>query len=135
MRKIKYVLTCVLAISLSAVLSITSSAQEKKADTQGQPQVKRQVLTKQVVGVVAGISSNFIAVDYEKDEGSIREIALTMDKNTRFSPRALKEIKIGDTVAVTYEEIGETKAGQKKVTVIKRLAKTVEFRQAASVNP
>jgi len=91
-------------------------------------------LTKQVVGEVGGISSNFIAVDYAKDGKAIRELALTMDKNTKGLRKSLKEISVGDIVAVSYEETIETVEGQKPKT-LKRLAKAVEFRQAARLAP
>jgi hypothetical protein len=97
-------------------------------------QVKREVFSRQVSGRVSGISKNFIAVEYAADSRGAREIALSMDKNTKGVNRKLNEIGVGDTVSVTYDEITETKEGERP-KVRKRLVKTVEFRKAAEPMP
>ncbi len=118
---------------LGIVLTVPAAATEKNAEPQGEaPKIKRQVITKKVSGEVAGISGNFIAVDYKQEGNAIYELALTMDKNTKSSYKSLKEISIGDLVVVTYEETVETVEGKNPRT-LSRLAKAVEFRRAAKV--
>lgn len=122
------------AIFLSVVLNNFCFAQEKSAGPQTQsPQVKRKVITREVVGEVAGISGNFIAVDYKTDSKIVYELALVVDKNTRVLRKALKDMVVGDLIAVTYEETIETIEGQKPKT-LKRLAKVIEFRQGSKLN-
>ena len=99
-------------------------------------EIKTEVVDKEIIGTVAGISHNFIAVEYGADEkaGSL-ERAFNLDKDVVFSRRKAGELQFGDIVAVVYEETIETKKGQKP-EVIKRQVKTVEFRQpAAQVTP
>jgi hypothetical protein len=135
MRKTKgFLLIFVLAAFFSTGLTCAIAAQEKEAAAQAKPEVKRQVIKRQLVGEVGGIARDFIAVDYEKDGKATYEMALAMDKSTKGYRRDLKDINLGDLVAVTYEEISEVKEGQKP-KIIKRLAKVVEFRQAAKVTP
>jgi len=99
-----------------------------------EPEVKREVFTREVSGEVSGITKNFIAVLYGQNDKESFELALPMDKSTRASQRKFSEIKVGDMVSVTYEEVVETKKGEKS-KVIRRLAKVVEFRRQASVAP
>ncbi|MFA5157429.1 MAG: hypothetical protein WC532_08640 [Candidatus Omnitrophota bacterium] len=130
MKKIRAVILII--AFLAASLNYAIAAQEKKAADETKPEIKRQVLKKEVVGEVAGIAPNFIAVDYKQDTNSILELAIPMDKDTKFSRRSLKELTIGDLVAVKYEETIETVEGQKPKT-LKRLAKVVEFRQPSKI--
>jgi hypothetical protein len=97
-------------------------------------EVRREVFSRQVSGRVSGISKNFIAVEYAADSRGAREIALSMDKDTKGVNRNLKEIGVGDRVSVIYDEITETKKGETP-KVRKRLAKSVEFRKAAEPMP
>jgi hypothetical protein len=123
------------ALISGIILTLPAAAAEKNAQPQGEAtKIKRQAVIKKISGEVGGISSNFIAVDYEKDGKALHEIALAMDKNTKGSQVDLKEIRLADTVLVTYEETVETKEGQKP-KIIKRLAKTVELLRPAKVNP
>ena len=120
-----------------AILGIILTLSAAAAETNPQPQdenakPKRQVISKKITGEVAGISKNFIAVDYKQDEKGTRELALDMDKNTKSAYESLEKIKVGDIVAVTYDEISEVKEGKKPI-IIKKLAKIVEFHQAARV--
>ena len=121
------------ALALSIILTMPAAAAEINPPPQGEnAKPKHQVITKKVTGEVAGISKNFIAVDYKQDEKGTRELALDMDKKTNSAYESLEKIKVGDIVAVTYDEISEVKEGQRPI-VIKRLAKLVEFHQAARV--
>jgi len=131
MTKRKYALIFACVIAFSAVVALCL-AQEDETATASQPQVKREVAKKQVIGEIGGINSGFIAVDYEKDGKSTHEMALTMDKETKFYRRSLNELNVGDLVAVNYEEISEVKEGR-SLRVLKRLAKSVEFRQPSKV--
>jgi hypothetical protein len=123
------------ALFLGGILVLPAAAVEKNSlpqDSDAKP--KRQVITKKISGEVGGITKNFIAVDYEIDGKATHEMALVMDKDTRGSQIGLKEIRLADTVLVTYEETVETKEGQKP-KIIKRLAKTVELLRPAKTNP
>ena len=119
-----------ITLIFSVLLLFTGGAVFAAADEQ----VKREVFTKSISGEVSGISKNFIAVVYGQNDKESLELALQMDKSTRGSQRKLSEIKVGDIVSVTYEEVVETKKGEQP-KVIRRLAKVVEFRRAAAVAP
>jgi hypothetical protein len=119
-----------ITLILSVLLLFTGGAVFAAADEQ----VKREVFTKSISGEVSGISKNFIAVVYGQNDKESLELALQMDKSTKGSQRKLSEIKVGDIVSVTYEEVVETKKGEQP-KVIRRLAKVVEFRRAAAVAP
>jgi hypothetical protein len=123
------------ALVSGIILTVPAAAAEMNPPPQAEnAKPKRQVIIKKISGEVGGIANNFIAVDYEQDGKATHEMALTMDKNTRGSQVGLKEIKLSDTVLVTYEETVETKEGQKP-RIIKRLAKTVELLRPAKINP
>jgi len=92
--------------------------------------VKRSIVKKQVIGEVSGISNSFISVEYGADASGAHEIALNMAKDVQGSHKPLKEIQRGDVVAVTYNEIYDTKKGEEP-RLVTREAKIVEFRQAA----
>lgn len=115
-------------------LSLSATCLEGADKGTEKGQVKREVITKEVAGEVGGIGNNFIAIDYGQTAKESLEIAIPMNKNTRGSHKNLKEIQVGDIVSVTYEETIETKEGGNP-RVVKRLAKVVEFRQAARVTP
>lgn len=115
-------------------LSLSATCLEGADKGTEKGQVKREVITKEVAGEVGGIGNNFIAIDYGQTAKESLEIAIPINKNTRGSHKNLKEIQVGDIVSVTYEETIETKEGGNP-RVVKRLAKVVEFRQAARVTP
>lgn len=99
------------------------------------PQVIRTVKLKEVRGEVSGISSNFIAVLYGKDADTSYEIALNTDAKTRVERKnSLKDIAVGDTVFVSYEETIETKKGEKP-RILGRVVKLVRFLRAAEKQP
>lgn len=71
------------------------------------PKLDETVELKRVNGVVSGIGPGFIAVEFQRDEkkGASLEMALPVDEKALASQREiLKTLKLGDTVAVEYQE-------------------------------
>lgn len=103
---------------------------EKPKITAEAKKPKITIVKKQVIGAVAGISKDFIAVDYAYETSGARELAINMAKDAKIAHKELSEIGLGDIVAVTYEETYETKEGEPP-KLMKREAKLVEFRKPA----
>jgi len=85
-----------------------------------------KVTMKETTGVVSALSGSFIAVETGADpqSGAATESAFNLDKNVRIEHKnSLKEIKIGDTVAVGYAETIETKddGSQSRKTSVKTI--------------
>lgn len=116
-------------IFLAAILSLSIPTLLLAQETKDKPKLKTE--TRQVSGEVAGISPNFIAVLYDQDSSASYEMALAMDKNTRIAHKASwKDINIGDTVSVRYEET--TEIAGKIVKIKSRIAKVVSFVKAVA---
>lgn len=101
-------------------------AKEVQVEEKGEKIVK---VTKEITGEVAGISNNFIAVDYAIDfkEGAALEMAFNIGKDIKIEyKKSLSEIGVGDTVAVIYEEI-TTKDKEGKIKKTERLPKVIKF--------
>lgn len=124
MRKKAYY---ILAVILLGAVSIAFAADAPQAAADAP---KIEVVKKEVVGPISGLSKNFIAVEYALDERSAYEIGFKIDKGVEFQRRKLKDLSLGDIVAVVYEQTIETRKGQKP-KAIRHKAKTVQFRQPA----
>jgi hypothetical protein len=87
---------------------------------------KEETLEKTMDGVIAGVSSNFIAIDYGQDEKTAYEMTFNITKDTRLERiKNIKNLKSGDTVWVSYNEKIIKK--DKKVRVIERVLKVLRF--------
>jgi hypothetical protein len=126
--KIIWLMAAALFICLPAVLCAQEAGR-----TQEVPEEKEEIVKKSVSGAVAGISANFIAIEYgvsEKEQSSL-EMAFDVDKDVKIAhKKSLKEIHTGDTVEVAYDEIKKIDA-QGKVKSSRRLARVIVFVRAA----
>jgi hypothetical protein len=120
-----------------------STAQQNKRSTESKSNLsnvqwpKIDAVNKKVTGEVGGISNKFIAVVYgrnEKDKASL-EMAFNIGSHVNIvNKKSMKEIGIGDTVEVEYQEITRTEADGKKSS--KSVAQVVTFLKAgAKVEP
>ncbi|MEI6631302.1 MAG: hypothetical protein WCL25_01650 [bacterium] len=97
---------------------------------------KRQVVSKEVVGTVSGISGNFVAVVYGRDprSGILTEMAFNIGKDVTIkNKKSLKEINPEDTIKVFYDEITEISEDGRRS--LKRVVKEVVFLRAADKKP
>ena len=105
-------------LGLAAIAQVSETKRLKKA-------------MKGVSGEVSGISKDFIAIVYRRDEtrGSEEEIGLPIAKDVIVEhKKSLSEIAVGDMVDVEFEEAEEeTKDGARS----RRVAKVVRFIRAA----
>jgi len=101
------ILNIAIIIGLIMLLSAPLLAQE----AQENKKKNIEVTMKEATGVISALSANFIAVEtgIDPSTGIPREEAFNLDKNVRvLHKNSLKEIKVGDTVTVGYEETIET---------------------------
>jgi len=122
----KIILSGILMTGLCGGLGIGYA--EEKED----PNIIKEVTTKKITGEVMGISRNFIAVFYWKDEKKqdSLEMALNIDKGVKIeNKKDLKEISVGNIVTVTYEETTEKRKDDKegKIKVKNKLVKKIVF--------
>lgn len=110
---------------------------KEKGTTGTREEKDAKTLAKEVTGEVSGISNNFIAVVYSRDEAkhSEKEIPLTIEGAPRLEHIGnLSQIKLGDTVTVQYDElIGVREDGKEIVTG--RRAKVIKFIRPAPKEP
>ncbi|MDD5730520.1 MAG: hypothetical protein PHN57_05280 [Candidatus Omnitrophica bacterium] len=110
---------------LSLAFFASARAQDKKENNVS-------VLSKEITGVVSGLSSNFIAVTLTVESESVpaTEFAFNIDKKIRVvHKKNLSEIKFGDTVKINYDETTKTLDDGRKI--VKNTAKMITFLKAA----
>lgn len=91
---------------------------------------KEETLEKTLDGTIAGVSSNFIAIDYGQDEKTSFEITFVINKDTRLERiKDIKKLKPGDTVWLSYKEKVIKKG--KEIRVKERVVKVLRFLNAA----
>jgi hypothetical protein len=116
-----------------AMVSVCSClfAQGQKQDNAGTAQPTKNVQTKEVEGTVSGLSASFIAVVYGRsEEGIAQEMAFTLNDKVRIAHKnSLKDIGVGDSVKVIYEETIEKK--QEGSQSSKRAVKQIVFLRQA----
>ncbi len=120
----KITVTAVIFLSFTCLLSAQEAKTEKKIETR----------EKEVSGKITSLSSNFLAVEsgIDQNEGAALESAFNLDKNVRvIHKKNLKELNIGDTVSVGYEETIETMEDGRKMR--KSAVKTITFLNPAPV--
>jgi len=147
---IKIIFGMILAIYIAGpVMAQSEKASEKAkgADAPGKAAVTEsaasardevtKVETKEVTGEVGGISKDFIAVVYKKDDASHAsyEVALPIQGTPILQHISnLKQIKVGDTVTVQYDEMIKTDENGKNA-VVGRNAKSITFISPAPPQP
>jgi hypothetical protein len=94
---------------------------------------KEEIREKNLEGEVAGVSPNFIAIDYGQDEKTSYEMTFNITKDTRLERiKEIKKLKPGDTVWVSYNEKVLRSAG-KDVLVKDRILKVLRLLNPAKV--
>lgn len=129
----------ILVLILILGLSGTGFAKEEKSISQQAPtpeaavkadEPKEEILEKTLDGTIAGVSSNFIAIDYGQDEKAAYEMTFNITKDTRLERiKNIKNLKPGDTVWVSYKE--RIIKNGKKIRVLERVVKVLRFLNAA----
>ena len=120
----KIAVTAVIFLSLTCLLSAQEAKTEKKFE----------VRLKEVSGKITSLSPNFLAVEtgIDQKEGAALESAFNLGKDVRIvHKKNLKELNIGDTVSVGYEETVETMEDGRKMR--KSSVKTITFLNPAPV--
>ena len=91
---------------------------------------KEETLEKTLDGTIAGVSPNFIAIDYGQDEKTAYEMTFNITKDTRLERiKDIKNLKPGDTVWVNYKEKVIKKG--KEIGVRERIVRVLRFLNAA----
>ena len=121
----KIIVSGILITGLCVGLGIGYAAEKEN------PNIIKEVATKKMTGEVQGISKNFIAILYAQDEKTSYEMAFDVDKDVKIeNKKDLKEIKVGNIVAVTYQETTEKPKDDKdgkKIKVQNRTVKRIIF--------
>jgi hypothetical protein len=93
---------------------------------------KEETLEKTLDGEIAGVSPNFIAIDYGQDEKTSYEMTFNITKDTRLERiKNIKQLKPGDTVWVSYKERVIKKG--KEVRVLERVLKVLRLLNVAKI--
>ena len=109
-------------------LNLSAAAQEQKP--------KKQVVPKEIMGTVSGVSGNFIAVvcGRNPESGVLTEMAFNLGKEVKLkNKKSLKDINTDDAVRVLYDEVTEIKDGGRKST--SNVAKEIVFLRPAEKKP
>ena len=109
---------------------------QETAKLQQTKQAKQETAAKDITGTVGGISPNFIAVTLGRGaQGQAAlEMAFNLNKTVKIEHKnSIKDIKLGDTVQVAYDEITTTREDGSKS--IRRVAKSVIFLRQAENKP
>jgi uncharacterized protein YuzE len=120
-----FFLSCVILFAL--LLFFQESYSKEKSKLNPNPTIEIQ--TKEVIGEIISLTPlknpKLIGIAYEK-EGVGEDIFFEIDKNVKVvHKKNLDEIKLGDLVAITYEErIQVNKEGKEEV---KKIAKIIRF--------
>lgn len=113
----------------SLASEVQASGQEPSAKSD---QPKEEIIEKTLDGTIAGVSPNFLAIDYGQDEKTSYEMTFNITKDTRLERiKDIRSLKTGDTVWVRYNE-KIIKIG-KEVRVLDRVLKVLRFLNAAKV--
>ena len=93
---------------------------------------KEETRERTLEGEIAGVSPNFIAIDYAQDEKTAYEMTFNITKDTRLERiKDIKSLKPGDTVWVSYKE-KIVKLG-KEVRVNERILKVLRLLNSAKI--
>jgi hypothetical protein len=133
MRRRLILITLVLAVGLVLSLVFAMAIAQVQNSPAGTAKEKEVVVTMEVSGRVSGLSPNFIAVIYGRDDtGKVSlEMAFNLDKDVKVAHKnSIKEIGLGDEVKITYAEITRFSAEGKMISR-RRVAKEVAFVRAA----
>jgi len=141
LKVFKYILILILVLGLKG----TGSAREVVISKNPEPapsldasvkadEPKEETREKTLDGEIAGVSPNFLAIDYGQDERTAYEMTFNITKDTRLERvKDVKSLKPGDTVWVSYKE-KIVKLG-KEVRVNERVLKVLRLLNSAKVEP
>ena len=139
LKVFKYILILILVLGLKG----TGSAREVVISKNPEPapsldasvkadEPKEETREKTLDGEIAGVSPNFIAIDYAQDDKAAYEMTFNITKDTRLERiKDIKTLKPGDTVWVSYNETVIKKG--KEVWVKQRIVKLLRLLNAAKV--
>jgi hypothetical protein len=152
-RAFKFILVCILVLGVRGAAGAqedkpTSNSQlpaakvalpdtsTKAAEPQEEP--KEETREKTLEGEVAGVSPNFIAIDYGQDEKSVYEMTFNITKTTRLERiKDVKSLKTGDTVQVNYDEkvvkFGKREQVKERILKMLRLLNPAKVEAAPAV--
>ncbi len=110
----------IVRLSVVFLLMATIAFAEEKIEQ------KEEISSKEATGTISGLGSNFIAIETGLDTESkaARESAFNLDKNVRVvHKKSLKELNIGDTVKIDYQEKVKTRDDGRKLrsTLVKMI--------------
>jgi hypothetical protein len=125
-----------LGLSMVLTLSIVIPGLAAEGADAGKP--KKVVQEKIVEGRIVAVSPNFLAINQGVDKVTSYEMALLIDKSTKFERKAsIQEFNPGEGIWVRYAEtselIPEVAGGEKrtKSRVLSKVAKTIKFMSPA----
>ncbi|MDO8748549.1 MAG: hypothetical protein Q7J72_05480 [Candidatus Omnitrophota bacterium] len=119
----------IMAVGIFIICGISRADEDKKS--------KRVVarIAKEIQGEVAGISKDSIAIVYNRNEttGEEYEMSFPVAKEVGIEhKKSIKEIAVGDTVNVQYEEVTEKYTeDEEKDPEINRKVKVITFLRSA----
>ena len=121
----------VLYLTFFGLISISYGEKEEQ---------KIKVETKEISGIVGGVSFKSISISLSKEEGVDYEQAFKIDENVELKRiKSIKSIAPGDTVSVEYEESTQDQeevqpdgSVEIKTRLINRVAKVITFLRPAS---
>jgi hypothetical protein len=106
--KIIFIFIFILALGGVGFVQAEESLTPNPAAAQVQepkPEPKELTREKTLEGEIAGVSPNFIAIDYAQDDKTAYEMTFNISKDTRLERISnIKSLKPGDTVWVSYRE-------------------------------
>ena len=143
LKAFKFILVLILILGLRGIVFAREEKSTPKSPVQDAQaslselaakanEPKEEILEKTLDGEIAGVSPNFIAIDYGQDEKSSYEMTFNITKNTRLERiKDIKSLKPGDTVWVSYNE--KIIKNGKETRVKERVLKILRLLNAAKV--
>lgn len=127
----------VLGLIISSTIPGFAAADKLSADSEKKEEVVLNKSMGTITGTISAVSSDSISVAYHEDKakGIEYEMLLPLDKTFNIeNKKGLNELKIGDTVKITYEDVASENVNSKEQK-IERKAKIVSFIRSAVKKP
>lgn len=127
----------VLGLIISSAIPGFAAADKLSADSEKKEEVVLNKSMGTITGTISAVSSDSISVAYHEDKakGIEYEMLLLLDNAfTIENKKNLSELKVGDTVKITYEDVTSEKIENKEQKV-ERKAKIVSFVRSAVKKP
>lgn len=124
--RMRFVLMLFVLVFVTLTSAVPAMGAEKVS------QAREEIISKSVLGIVTGVSANFIAVEYGSNQpGPATEMAFNVGKDVKIeNKKSIKEISMGDTVEIAYSEMTRIDQDGKKLGS-RRVANKVRFIKAA----